>query len=246
MGRGNATLRIGTSGYQYDHWQPVFYPAGMPKTKWLRHYADHFDTVEINHTFYNLPKAKTFDRWRQQTPRGFRYALKFSRYGTHMKKLKEPAETIGRFLDRAEHLKSYLGPILVQLPPKWRANPGRLEAFLKAAPRRHRWAVEFRDPDWLCDEIYEILRSHSAGLCVHDMIPDHPRRITTTWTYLRFHGNRYTGCYSPPVLSTWSDWMKDCLSQGADVYGYFNNDDKGYAVKNAMELRRYVLGEERG
>jgi uncharacterized protein YecE (DUF72 family) len=183
--------RIGTSGYQYDHWQPVFYPEKLPKGKWFAYYAAHFDTVEINNTFYRLPAAGTVDQWHDRAPHGFCYALKFSRYGTHMKKLKDPADSIARFLDRAERLKSFLGPILVQLPPRWGVNPQRLAAFLEKAPRAHRWTVEFRQKDWLCDKVYRILQTHNAALCIHDMIEDHPRHLTADWTYLRFHGDRY-------------------------------------------------------
>ena len=234
------TCRIGTSGYQYDHWQPVFYPDQMPKKSWFGHYADSFNTVEINNTFYQLPTEKTFDRWRAQTPNGFRYALKYSRYGTHMKKLKDPADTIEKFLDRAERLKTYLGPILVQLPPRWNPNPERLDAFLAEAPRRHGWAIEFREPRWLSDEIFEILQRHQAALCIHDMIKDHPRHLTADWTYLRFHGNGYATSYSHQELSAWAQWINDRLSEGCDVYAYFNNDAHGYAVQNARDLHRLV------
>lgn len=240
-GSKEALCCIGTSGYQYDHWRSVFYPEDLPKKKWFGHYADHFDTVEINNTFYNLPKPEIFEQWRLQTPRGFRYALKFSRYGTHMKKLKDPADTIQMFLDSAERLKSYLGPILVQLPPKWRRNPGRLETFLEKAPKMHKWAVEFRDPDWLCKEVFQILQSHNAALCIHDMLKDHPRRLTSSWTYIRFHGEAYTGSYSTQYLSSWAQWIKERLAEGIDVYAYFNNDAEGNAVNNAQSLRRCVM-----
>lgn len=238
--RKKAVCLIGTSGYQYQHWQPAFYPHGLGKRKWFDYYADHFDSVEINNTFYNLPEADTFDRWRNRAPQGFRYALKFSRYGTHMKKLKDPADSIGAFLDRAERLKAFLGPILVQLPPHWRADPQRLAAFLCKAPRRHRWAIEFRDPRWLCPQVYQVLQAHNAALCIHDMLKEHPRRLTADWTYLRFHGNGYSGSYSHQALSARARWIKDRLAEGTDVYAYFNNDDQGYAVRNALDLRRYL------
>lgn len=236
--------RIGTSGYQYAHWKGVFYPEDMPKRKWFEYYAEHFDTVEINNTFYNLPKAETFEKWHDDTPEGFLYSLKFSRYGTHMKKLKDPDNSIGSFIDRAERLKSFLGPILIQLPPKWGRNPDRLEEFLKKAPRRRRWTVEFRDQDWLCDEIFQILRDNNAALCIHDMIEDHPRELTAHWTYLRFHGDSYSGSYSHQYLSFWAGWIKDRLNESTDVYAYFNNDAEGYAVKNARSLRRYVFNKK--
>ena len=157
-----------------------------------------------------------------------------------MKKLKDPAETIEKFLDRSEQLKTYLGPILVQLPPRWSPNPERLDAFLSSTPRRHRWVIEFRDPRWLSNETYEILQHHRAALCIHDMIKDHPRRLTAGWTYLRFHGNGYATSYSRQKLSAWAQWIKDRLSEGIDVYAYFNNDAHGYAVKNALDLHRFV------
>jgi uncharacterized protein YecE (DUF72 family) len=232
--------RIGTSGYQYDHWQPVFYPQHTPRKDWFHYYAQRFDTVEINNTFYHLPETATFERWHDQAPRNFRYALKFSRYGTHLKKLKDPEEILGKFLDRAEQLKTFLGPILVQLPPRWKPDAGRLAAFLSEAPRRHRWAVEFRDSRWLTAEVFSVLETHQAALCIHDMIENHCRRLTTDWTYLRFHGSGYAGSYSDQRLSDWGDWMNERLSENNDIYAYFNNDDQGYAVKNAIDLRQYV------
>jgi uncharacterized protein YecE (DUF72 family) len=139
-------LLVGTSGYQYDHWRDVFYPSDLPKKDWFTYYATHFDTVEINNTFYRLPSAETFAEWRGHAPRGFCYALKFSRYGSHLKCLIAPREPIRRFLARAAHLTDHLGPIFVQLPPRCGVNLDRLASFLHAAPRAYRWAIEFRDP----------------------------------------------------------------------------------------------------
>lgn len=237
------TLRIGTSGYQYDHWKGVFYPEDIPKNRWFDHYARHFDTVEINNTFYQLPQESTFDGWHEQAPAGFCYALKFSRYGSHLKRLKDPQGPIDKFIRRAERLKSFLGPILVQLPPHWNVNAERLAAFLEAAPKTYRWAVEFRDPSWLCEEIYAILQEHQAALCIHDMIDDHPRRITADWTYLRFHGDHYTGSYSYQFLSAQAQRIRESLAGGLDVFAYFNNDQHGYAVQNAADLKRYLQSD---
>jgi len=240
MNRHQGTPRIGTSGYHYDHWKGVFYPEDLSKGEWFSYYARQFDTVEINNTFYRLPEAATFDAWRRQAPKGFCYALKFSRYGSHIVRLKKPQATIRKFLQRADRLGDFLGPILVQLPPNWKADPKRLAAFLKAAPKDHRWAVEFRDPRWLCEEVFTILQSHNAALCIHDMIDDHPRRITADWVYLRFHGDRYSGCYSHQLLTTRAAEIQKCLTEGLDVFTYFNNDAQGYAVQNAADLKRYV------
>jgi uncharacterized protein YecE (DUF72 family) len=235
-------LRIGTSGWHYDHWKGVFYPEELPKTEWFSHYAQQFDTVEINNTFYRLPEATTFDAWRKQAPKGFCYALKFSRYGSHIVRLKKPRGTIGKFLKRADRLGEFLGPILVQLPPNWKADPQRLAAFLKAASKNYRWAVEFRDRRWLCEAVFAILKEHNCALCIHDMLDDHTRLVTADWVYLRFHGTHYSGCYSSEKLKGEARWIKQQLAAGKDVFAYFNNDAQGYAVKNAAELRDYVAG----
>jgi uncharacterized protein YecE (DUF72 family) len=237
-----SALRIGTSGYHYDHWRGVVYPEDLPKTKWFSHYAQQFDTVEINNTFYRLPESKTFDAWRKQAPKEFCYALKFSRYGSHIVRLKKPKSTIRRFLKRADRLREFLGPILVQLPPNWKTDPDRLAGFLAAAPKNYRWAVEFRDRRWLCEEVFVILQEHDCALCIHDMLDDHPRLVTTGWVYLRFHGTRYSGSYSAEKLKAEARWIKQQLAAGKDVFAYFNNDAQGYAVVNALELRRYVAG----
>lgn len=182
-------FRVGTSGFQYDHWRGVFYPEGLPKKKWFAYYTKHFDTVEINNTFYGLPTEESCVGWRAQAPPGFCYGLKFSRYGSHLKRLKEPRRTIKVFLQHAHRLRKSLAPILVQLPPNWDVNTGRLQGFLTAAPRSVRWAFEFRDRRWLCEAVFSLLPRHDAALCIHDMIEEHPRRITASWIYLRFHGN---------------------------------------------------------
>ena len=235
-------FRVGTSGYQYDHWRSVFYPGTLPKKDWFAFYAEHFDTVEINNTFYGLPRAETFDIWRTQAPPGFCYVLKFSRYGSHLKRLKEPRVMIKNFLQHARRLRTTLGPILVQLPPHWDVNIGRLLGFLNAASRSFRWAFEFRDRRWLCEDVYSILQSHNAALCIHDMINDHPRRITASWIYLRFHGDHYSGSYPPHFLKQQAQWIKQQLADGRDVFAYFNNDAHGYALQNAADLKRYVNG----
>jgi uncharacterized protein YecE (DUF72 family) len=240
-------LRVGTSGYQYPHWRGDFYPRKLATREWFGHYADRFDTVEINNTFYGLPEADTFDRWREQAPAGFRYALKFSRYATHLKRLRDPAGPLELFLERAERLKSHLGPLLVQLPPHWGAAPERLDAFLREAPRRHRFAVEVRDPSWLCREVYDVLRKRRAALVIHDGLEDrdHPVLRTADWVYLRFHGVRYGGSYSPQALGGQARRIRRWLAAGHDVYAYFNNDLGGHAPRDAADLRRFVQRRRR-
>jgi uncharacterized protein YecE (DUF72 family) len=242
MGDMAGTLRVCTSGFQYDHWRDVFYPRDLRKRDWLKHYAAHFDTVEINNTFYGLPPESTFHRWREQAGSGFCYALKFSRYGTHRKRLIDPADTIGVFLERARHLEGHLGPILVQLPPRWRARPERLDAFLEAAPQDVRWAVELRDPSWLRDDVFAVLRARGAALCIHDLLPEHPLEVTADWLYLRYHGPfRCAGSYAPQALAAEGRWLREHLAAGRDVYAFFNNDAEGNAVRNALQLRECVL-----
>ena len=240
MSRRKGRCRIGTSGYQYAHWRGPFYPEDVPKREWLAYYAKHFDSVEINNTFYQLPDASTFEGWRRAVGDGFCFALKFSRYGSHMKRLKEPKDRIERFVERARRLGDALGPILVQLPPDWSPDVDRLAHFLEAVPRDLRWAFEFRDPRWLCEAVYGVLREASAALCIHDMIEDHPREATTDWTYLRYHGHHSSGGYSPQRLTAEARRIEQIRTRGEDVYAYFNNDEAGHAVEDAADLRRHV------
>jgi len=218
----------------------------MPKKDWFAYYACHFDTVEINNTFYRLPPAQRFDVWREQAPQDFCYALKFSRYGSHLKRLKEPHALLERFLERASRLGEHLGPILVQLPPNWKLDADRLAGFLEAAPRHYRWAIELRDPRWLCDEVYAILQRAAAALCIHDLITDHPRHLIADWVYLRFHGVRYGGSYPRQALTAQASQIEQYLAEGLDVFAYFNNDAHGHAVQNAADLRRYARGNATG
>lgn len=236
---------VGTSGYQYNHWKGVFYPEELPRNRWFDYFRSRFATVEINATFYHLPKKKTFATWREKGTGGFVYTLKYSRFGTHVKKLKDTPETLSRFLENAEPLFPVLGSILVQLPPGWKKDAQRLKDFFDAAPDRIRWALEFRNPSWLCDEVYAILEENNSALVIHDHIKPHPEVVTADWTYLRFHGGEVgTGGYSPRQLSTAADTIRDHASAGRDVFVYFNNDWDGHAVFNAGDLIRSL--QERG
>jgi uncharacterized protein YecE (DUF72 family) len=235
--------RIGTSGFHYAHWRGIFYPDDLPQKRWLARYAREFNTVELNNTFYRLPLPESFEVWRLQAPQGFDFALKFSRYGSHLMRLKNAPDSISRFCERAERLKERLGPILVQLPPNWNVNAQRLKEFLAAAPRRHRWAIEFRDSRWLNDEVYGLLNHYNAALCIHDKIVDHPRQITADWLYMRFHGGSDNGNYSETELSSYSREIRAYLRSGLDVYAYFNNDWHGYALKNAAMLKALIEGK---
>jgi uncharacterized protein YecE (DUF72 family) len=239
----HAGARIGCSGYDYADWRGTFYPDGLPERSWFAHYATRFDTVEVNATFYRLPEPGTVERWRDRAPDGFSYAVKLGRYGTHRKHLLDPQAWVPPFVERIRRLGATLGPVLAQLPPRWHVDPARLDAFLEVgAGSGVRWAVEVRDPSWLCDDVYEILARHNAALCIHDLIAHHPRIVTADWVYLRFHGTAvgrpYAGSYSPQALSGAARRIRRHLAEGRDVYAYFNNDIGAAAPADAATLRR--------
>jgi len=235
----NPNIRIGCSGWQYRHWRGDFYPAELPLDRWLEYYAARFTTVEINNTFYRLPGGATFDEWRRRAPADFVYAVKASRFLTHMKKLKDPDEPLDRLFSRAVRLGRTLGPMLYQLPPKWPVNVDRLERFLKALPRRRRQAIEFRDASWYCDEVFALLERHRVALCLHDMAGSSTGRLTVgPFIYVRFHGvEKYGGRYSDRTLETWAGWLAARVRAGAPLYAYFNNDTGGHAPRDAVRLR---------
>jgi len=233
---------VGCSGWVYKDWRGRVYPAEMPQREWFAHYADLFDTVEINNTFYRLPTDAAVDGWHDQAPPGFRYALKVGQFGSHRKKLREPDAWLPNHLERVERLGAALGPNLVQLPPNWHRDVGRLDEFLAAAPSRIRWAVELRNPSWLHDDVFETLARHDAALCIHDLLADHPWEFTTDWTYVRFHGPRaleqpYHGRYTGRRLRHPAERLADRLRSGGDVYAYFNNDVEAAAVQDAAWFR---------
>jgi uncharacterized protein YecE (DUF72 family) len=235
----NPNIRIGCSGWQYRHWRGDFYPAELIAREWLDYYALRFDTVEINNTFYRLPDAPTFAEWRRRATRGFVYAVKASRYLTHMKKLKDPAEPVRRFFTRARRLGQTFGPVLYQLPPRWPVNPERLETFLKALPRARRHAIEFRDPSWYTEAIFALLDRHQVALCVHDMAGSASGRLSVgPFVYARFHGaQKYSGRYADATLDTWAEWLAACARSEKPIYAYFNNDTGGHAPRDAVRLR---------
>ncbi len=200
-----------------------------------------FDTVEINNTFYRLPPPSTTEAWAAQAPPGFTYALKVGQFGSHRMKLKDAASWLPNHLDRVERLGASLGPNLVQLPPRWKRNPERLDELLTVAPTSIRWAVEARDASWLHDDVYEVLRRHGAALCIHDLLPDHPWELTADWTYVRFHGPdaqrvKYLGLYGPERLEGAAARIAAWRDAGVDVYACFNNDHHGHAVTDARRL----------
>ncbi len=235
-----ADIRIGCSGWQYRHWRGNFYPEDLPMSRWFEFYASQFDTVEINNSFYRLPEKEIFARWRAAAPKGFLFSVKASRYLTHMKKLKEPADALARLFGNVRALGPRLGPVLYQLPPHWTRDQARLDAFLDALPRDVAQAVEFRDPSWYADYTFETLEHHRVALCLHDMKGSAaPRLAVGPFTYVRFHGtgSRYGGRYPDAALADWASWLRQEHARGLPIYAYFNNDVGGHAPRDAARLR---------
>ena len=235
---------IGTSGWHYKHWLGLFYPEKLPSNQMLAYYAQHFDTVELNNTFYHLPSPSSVDKWRDTTQPHFLFAVKGSRFITHMKKLKDPESSSQKFFRVVEYLGRKLGPILFQLPPRWTLNLSRLTEFLEALPPEHEYVFEFRDESWLVKEAFDVLRSFNAAFCIHDLANMRtPLEITTDFTYIRFHGPgeaKYQGSYSRKQLRAWADRILEWRKELKGIYIYFNNDIGGHAVRNALELKELL------
>lgn len=234
---------IGTSGWMYPHWEGAFYPQGLSESRWFDFYAQHFPTVEINNTFYCLPRETAFQRWQRQAPPDFRYALKANRYITHIRRLRDCAAALERFLSRARLLGDNLGPILYQLPPNWRLSTERLASFLSLLPSDLDHVFEFRDPSWLVEPVFRLLEEHNVGFCIVSMPGmECPLLATSNTVYIRFHGQEilYGDRYSWETLAQWAEHIGAFLAAGHQVYAYFNNDAFGYAVENALELMQAV------
>ena len=239
-----AEIRIGTSGYHYKHWVGRYYPADIKPSAMLAHYLRDFDTVELNNTFYQLPSESTFDAWRKNTPHDFLFAVKGSRFITHMLKLKDPERGLSNFLPRAERLRWKLGPILWQLPPGWKVNVERLETFLQLLPRDHRYAFELRNETWMTDEVLAVLKRYNAAFCIYELAGYHsPIEISADWTYIRLHGPtkfKYQGSYSDAQLAEWAERIRGWSRKMTNIYVYFDNDDSAYAVGNALTLKKLL------
>lgn len=234
------TIRIGCSGWNYRHWRGAFYPEKLAAKGWFAFYAEQFDTVEINNSFYRLPKAQTFAAWRDQAPPGFRYAVKANRFLTQAKKLKDCEEPVERMNAPLRHLAPALGPVLYQLPPSLGLNLVRLETFLELLPADLTHAVEFRHQSWYIEDTARLLDHYGAGFVIHDF-PDivSPRWVTGKLAYVRFHGagGKYWGRYPDPALREWTDWM---TAQDRPVWAYFNNDWNADAIADALTLKAMV------
>ncbi|HEX8302273.1 DUF72 domain-containing protein [Sphingomonas sp.] len=238
-----SAIRIGCSGWNYRHWRGRFYPEKLAVKRWFAFYAEQFDTVEINNSFYCLPKSETFDAWREQAPAGFRYAVKANRFLTQAKKLKDCEEPLARMMPPFRHLGETLGPILYQLPPRFRLNLERLESFLQLVPKDVTSVFEFRDRSWYVPEALELLERYGASFCAHDMAGLATERVAIgPVAYLRFHGGqgKYWGRYPEQTLLGWADWMVDQARSGREVWAYFNNDIDVAAIDDALTLKAIV------
>ncbi|MFC7274679.1 DUF72 domain-containing protein [Paractinoplanes rhizophilus] len=227
---------VGTSGWQYRDWKGRLYPEKLPQRLWLEHFAERFRTVEVNNAFYRLPERKTFEQWRARTPDDFVVAVKMSRYLTHVKRLREPAEPVQRFLDRAHGLGDKLGPVLIQLPPTLPGDPALLEETLSRFPAATKVVVEPRHPTWFTDETRAVLEKHRAALCWADRKgrPTGPLWRTADWAYIRMHEGqaRPWPHYGKAALRKWLELAGQC----DETYVYFNNDPGGAAVTDATEM----------
>jgi uncharacterized protein YecE (DUF72 family) len=237
--------RVGCSGWNYKSWRERFYPRGLPTARWLAYYADRFDTVEVNNTFYRLPERSTFGMWRDRVPATFVMTVKASRFLTHMKRLREPEEPLRRLFSRASALGRNLGPVLYQLPASFHLDLMRLEAFLDALPRlwsrqRIRHVMEFRHPSWYVPDTFQLLERRRVALCLHDKDGSTiAEPMTGPFVYVRFHGTsgRYHGSYSNRQLDAWAHRLAEQVQDGRAVFAYFNNDPDAVAVDNALYLR---------
>lgn len=245
----SSKLFVGTSGYNYRHWgNNVFYPVGLPQRRWLEHYAKSFSSVELNVSFYRLPKKSTFESWYDRTPMDFVFAVKGSRFITHLKKLVHCEEPLCYFFDNASGLKEKLGIVLWQFPPGFHVNEGKLTHFCEllssnkvAGKTRH--AFEFRHHSWFCQTVYDLLSDFNYSLCIaHSTRWPYEEVLTADYVYLRFHGGQtaYGSDYAEEELKRWAAKAKSWLSSRKDVYAFFNNDAHGYAVCDALKLRQLL------
>jgi uncharacterized protein YecE (DUF72 family) len=241
---GPAPIHIGTSGWHYGHWRGPFYPDELGAEGFLAYYAERFHTVEINNSFYQLPSESTLGKWRDAVPQGFVFAVKGSRFITHMKKLKDPALSLAPFLERMAGLGEKLGPILFQLPPRWRFNGARLAGFLAALPGAYRYTLELRDQSWINDDALDLLARHGAAFCIYELAGYlSPLEVTADFVYIRLHGpgGPYQGQYDDATLAGWAGAMAAWSREGREVFCYFDNDEAGYATQDALRLQDLLL-----
>lgn len=231
---------IGTSGWNYKHWRGRFYPEELKHAEEFEYYQHFFDTVELNNPFYHLPPPETFKHWKAETPKDFVFAVKASRYITHMKKLKDAGDALDTFFSNARLLGKKLGPVLFQLPPGWKVNEERLGDFLKQLPKKKKYAFEFRNTTWYTEGVYQLLRKYNCAFCIYELAGHtSPLQVTADFVYIRLHGpgNKYQGNYSTATLKKWTKKMTEWSSEGKEVYMYFDNDQNAYAAFNAQKIK---------
>ena len=237
-------VRIGTSGWVYDHWKGRFYPEEVRAEDRLLYYASRFDTVELNNSFYGLPKPKTLRHWRKTVPKDFLFAAKASRYITHQKKLHVEKASLAKFFGAMKSLGPKLGPVLFQLPPFWKCNAERLATFLEQLPPGFRYTFEFRNPTWWNEEVYRLLARHRIALCIFDLKGKvSPVETTADFVYVRLHGPAraaYRGRYPAATLRRWAKRIVEWRKARKKVYFYFDNDEKAFAAADALRLRKSV------
>lgn len=242
-------IRVGTSGWMYDHWRGNFFPEKLPKTRWFEHYVSVFDTVELNNTFYATPRESTVQGWHDKTPSGFLFAVKGSRYVSHVKRLGDIAESLKRQDAPLVHLGNKLGPILWQLPQRWELDLRRLEQFLQHRPPAQRWCFEFRSPSCFCPELYDLFRRYNVALVWADT-PHYPfaSEVTADFLYARLHGHEefYVSRYTDDQLGWWRDLLITSAEGKRDCFAYFDNDAHGHAPWDALRLRELLLEAQRG
>ncbi len=233
---------IGTSGYSYQHWKEIFYPEDLPQNKWLEYYQNFFDTVELNNSFYRLPREIVFKNWAKRVKDNFTFAVKGSRFITHIKRLKEAGEPLNLLLSRISYLGGKLGPILFQLPPSFEKDIKRIEDFLELLPEKYRYAFEFRNNSWFNEDCYRLLKKYNVAFCDSDLPELKTPMETADFVYIRRHGpgRLYGSSYSNQQLKDLSDKIRAYLKSGDDVYVYFNNDFGGYAIENALFLKKLL------
>lgn len=235
-------IRIGTSGWSYEHWFSKFYPSGLAKSKAFEYYQSKFDTVELNVSFYRLVPRKTYEKWHRQVNKDFLFAVKGSRYITHVKRLKNYIQPLERFIDTVRGLENNIGPILFQLPANYQKDLSVLELFIEGLPKAFRYAFEFRHQSWLSDDVYTVLKENNIAFVIsHSPYFPYDEALTADLVYIRLHGpgGLYATNYSDEQLKNWSDKIV-AWHQGRDVFAYFNNDANAYAPKNALKLKELV------
>ncbi len=236
-------IHIGTSGWHYQHWKGPFYPRDLPDKEMLQFYVQHFQTAEINNSFYRIPGKKTLEQWSRTAGKDFVFSVKGSLYITHMKKLKDPHVPVKNFMEKISALKASLGPVLFQLPPNWKKNRDRLQSFLEAFPSKQKITIEFRDESWFGDDINELLEKYGIAFCIYDFNRrQSPKTVTADFVYIRLHGpdGAYKGLYDNKTLDGWAGAISQWEKQGKEVFCYFDNDQAGYAAKNAVQLHKMI------